>query len=155
MNEAPAPELFATAGNPGQLPTCEHCKGPFERREGSGGRPQRFCSPACRRAFHANSSNVPTSPPTSPSMDAVIGQVVAKYTGRGEPPEDPDWKWWGENRETIVLEEQPKTAVYWNQNDAVVIRQERSNDDEDTIVIVTKGNLRALINRLIEMDSQR
>src|SRR5262245_41723973 len=32
--------------------TCEHCRKAFEPRRHSGGKPQRFCSPACRFAFH-------------------------------------------------------------------------------------------------------
>jgi hypothetical protein len=32
--------------------SCSWCDRPFRAR-GSGGRPQRFCRPSCRRAFHA------------------------------------------------------------------------------------------------------
>jgi hypothetical protein len=45
-----------------QQPTCEHCATPFAPREGSGGKRQRFCSPDCRAAFHANAQHSQRSP---------------------------------------------------------------------------------------------
>jgi hypothetical protein len=34
------------------VPVCYWCERQFQPRQ-SGGRPQRFCRPSCRRAFHA------------------------------------------------------------------------------------------------------
>ncbi len=147
-----SPPLFVESPPPEQS-ICEQCQAPFEARARTGGKPQRFCSPACRRAFHANvTPTFPTSTPTPPTLADVANSTELHPIPPEEDP--PDWKWWGENRETVVLQEQPRTAIYWNANDTVVIRQETPwNDDrDDVVVIVTKGNLRSVINRLIEMD---
>lgn len=53
--------------SPGQSGTsCEQCHEPFAPRQGSGGKPQRFCSEQCRRQFHA------AAPPT---RGAGVGAV--------------------------------------------------------------------------------
>jgi hypothetical protein len=127
-------------------PVCEHCQAPFEPRARSGGKPQRFCSTACRRVFHANVPNV------APTL-ADVG--TSKPTlGTTDDADPPDWKWWDENNEDVLLQEQPRTAIYWNTTDSIVIRQENpwSDDGNDVVVRITRGNVRSLINRLIEMD---
>jgi hypothetical protein len=37
-----------------QPSTCENCGTTFKRRKRSGGKPQKFCSTDCRKAFHAS-----------------------------------------------------------------------------------------------------
>jgi hypothetical protein len=44
---------------------CKQCGREFSPRAGSGGKPQRFCSPQCRAAFHADPKpNVAQCSPT-------------------------------------------------------------------------------------------
>ena len=52
--------------------------------------------------------------------------------------------------ESIILSEQPRTAVYTNGVGDVVIRQERGwDEDSDTLVIITRNNVEAIIWALI------
>jgi hypothetical protein len=61
-----APSLLALEADQEQR-TCEHCGNAFSPRSGSGGRPQKFCSPECRLAFHQRDQHNPTyGAPTSP-----------------------------------------------------------------------------------------
>jgi hypothetical protein len=48
-------------------PLCDQCGEPFEPRSKSGGKPQRFCSPECRAAFHTQ----PQRGQRSPTCDAT------------------------------------------------------------------------------------
>src|ERR1700690_2344280 len=83
---------------------CERCSNPFTPRRGTGGKPQRFCSEECRRQFHA--AALPTPIP--------------------EPPDPDEFDW--ATDDSVVLKEQPATAIYFNRRDQLVIRQERSWD---------------------------
>jgi hypothetical protein len=53
-------------------PTCEQCGQAFEPRKGSGGKPQRFCRPDCRQAFHADGQRSQRGPTFSAPMDARV-----------------------------------------------------------------------------------
>ena len=53
MNQAlEIPFALPAQPTPAIAQACEHCGGDFIPRTGSGGKPQRFCSPDCRTAFH-------------------------------------------------------------------------------------------------------
>ncbi|MFL9827181.1 hypothetical protein [Rhodoplanes sp. SY1] len=57
---------------------------------------------------------------------------------------------WDEN-DSIVLQEQRATAVYRNKRGALVIRQERSWDEEDdTFIVISRTNEQAFIDRLCD-----
>jgi hypothetical protein len=77
---------------------------------------------------------------------------AATDVGGPKPPAPirslPEAGWWDENRDEVVLEEQPRTAVYWNNYETLVIRQEGRGGDDDSVILIAKKNLRALINRL-------
>lgn len=51
---------------------------------------------------------------------------------------------WTEDRDSVVLPEQPETACYTNGNGFVVIRQNGWPDDDDAVVIVDPNNVRKL-----------
>jgi len=70
-----------------------------------------------------------------------------------EPPQHDDFDW--ADDADIVIEEQPRTALYINPRNSVVIRQSRWPEDEDAIVIITRENLRALIRRLQEIAEEK
>jgi hypothetical protein len=74
--------------------------------------------------------------------------VAPQAPHHGEPdPDDFDWN----NRESVVLREQPETAIYLNPFDEIVIRQ-RKWPDEDAFVYFTPGdNLQAVIDRLCDL----
>lgn len=52
---------------------------------------------------------------------------------------------WTQDRDSIVLPEQPETAVYTNGKGFVVIRQNGWPDDEDAVVIIDPNNVRKLV----------
>lgn len=154
----PAPTDVPVENVTPDAPSCARCGQPFTPRSGTGGKPQRYCSTECRKAANAtNSPNVPTSGPTSkPTPEdnqalvdkamAAARATVAAYT---PPAPDFDWGSNGGDADSVVLWDQPATAVYWNPRGQVVIRQEAHwNDDDDTCLIFDPGNLPRLIERL-------
>jgi hypothetical protein len=142
-------------------PTCEQCSQPFAPRERSGGKPQRFCSPECRTAFHSENRQrdqraptcsaitdqpaTPIAEPVSAETRATLAALIEKHS---EPADDFDWF----KDDSIVLEEQPTTAVYTNSRNAIVIRQRAASyPDEDQFVFIAPHNLMTLIDRLCDM----
>lgn len=139
-----------------EQPTCAQCSNPFERRQGSGGKAQRFCSETCRKTWHAAHPKPRTvAPSISPETVAarVVAAVEATRAAANPPPERFDWM--AEDRESVILHKQPCTAVYWNRQGQIVIRQEAEwNDDDDPFLHFDPQNLPALIARLqAEYDS--
>ena len=123
-------------------PTCEQCSGSFTPRTGSGGKPQRFCSPACRTAFHVQRDQ------RAPTCDAETAPAaVQHHPAPGTHRES--FSWDAENVD-VVLRKQPLTAIYLNPWDQVVIRQENEADgpEDDPFVHFEMHNLPAIINRL-------
>lgn len=58
-------------------------------------------------------------------------------------------EWWRGNP-AVVLPEQLAIAVYTNQNDDIVIRQERAwDEDSDTVVIVSPTNVRKVAEAML------
>jgi hypothetical protein len=63
----------------------------------------------------------------------------------------PEFDWNGPN-DSIVLQEQPETAIYLNPKDVIVIRQRASAwDEEDSFVYIAPHNLMTLIDRLCDL----
>lgn len=53
---------------------------------------------------------------------------------------------------TVVLREQPATAIYWNENGAAVVRQERAwDEDSDTLIIIQPENVSAVARALLAL----
>jgi hypothetical protein len=59
---------------------------------------------------------------------------------------DFDWS----DQESVVLTEQPETAVYWNPRGELVIRQRRWPDD-DPCIFISPHNVAAFIDRLTDL----
>jgi hypothetical protein len=148
----------AEADNP-QAPVCAQCGNPFEPRKRSGGKPQKFCSTACRQAFHA-SPNLVLNVGDGPNVGRDVGKDVGKtpnvgtepstwqpvlphYVGPPTPEDDFNWA----DDPAVVLQTQYGTAIYFNKFDEVVIRQQRF-DDEDVFIYIQPTFIREFINRL-------
>jgi len=148
-------------------PLCQQCGALFTPRAHSGGKPQRFCSPECRSAFHAQ--RVPTSPTCSDQLKTVATQqppaqeqpplsleaavkIAAAAHGIPVQREDPDQFDWSDDPD-VVLREQTAVAIYRNKYDQVVIRQKAGWDEEsDHFVIIASGeNLQAFLDKLCDV----
>jgi hypothetical protein len=152
----PAPAVKADDHSTG----CEQCGKPFEKREGSGGKPQKFCSPDCRQAFHSNGQrsqrsptrDIATKPTATPSADQAKAAVeacearIATLLGN-EREERFDWI----KDDSIILEKQLPIAIYLNRRDHVVIRQEGGADGEDAFIIIAPQNIQEFIDRLCDV----
>jgi hypothetical protein len=131
---------------------CQRCCRPFEPRKGNGGKGQKFCSTACRKAFHAN----PNAIPNVNDVPNVGGKDVGKSPNVGAQsqtvalgvPDDDEFRW---RDEITVVPSQPAIAVYFNPYDDVVIRQE-TWPDEDRWIYIRRQNLALLIRRLQEIE---
>jgi hypothetical protein len=64
-----------------------------------------------------------------------------------DEPEGIDFDWITDKSD-VVISEQPATAVYVNLQNAIVIRQESCNGDDDPIIRIRPHNIEALIERL-------
>jgi hypothetical protein len=147
--------------------TCEHCNKPFPPRDANtGGQPKRFCSATCRKAANnskrgqrlrqrindgeqrltLNLANNSTNPPTS--------QIGTPTTQATPPKQKSHYEEWEELKEDIVIQDQPKVAVYANARNQVVIRADGDGGSfsHDMWVIVSPPNLSALISRLQEFE---
>ena len=126
-------------------PTCEHCRKTFQPRSSSksGGRPQRFCSPPCRKASNNskrsqrltdtgerltlnsnNNSEQLTKKKKPPTSQAETLQRFTNVSPTPQPePKKPDFDWGHEN-DSVIIHEQPTIAVYANVRDQIVIRSQ-------------------------------
>jgi hypothetical protein len=149
-------------------PSCERCQRPFQPRgSNSGGRPQRFCSPTCRKAANnskrsqrltaasqdvglnsfENSQRL-TGTPTSPSETL---QRIASVSPTPPAPKEPDFDW--KDEDEVIIHDQPTVAVYLNTRNQVVIRSQGDGYwTEDQWVYISRPNLTALISRLQEYE---
>jgi hypothetical protein len=120
---------------------CAHCAEPFERRSGSGGRPQKFCSEECRRK--AQRAPTPDAVPDvggTPQADEqtpTVADVQKRITGSHKPDYlqhtwDFDWV----KADCIVLREQRDTAIYWNPHGNLVIHQRADWDESNDPFLV-------------------
>lgn len=131
---------------PAMAQTCEHCGGDFVPRTGSGGKPQRFCSPDCRTAFHERQRSQQGPTCVSETQPKAIAVQPAQINEPAATPDDDAFKW---NDDSTILPEQQAIAVYFNRAGDLVIRQERSWDrDEDSFVFVARDSISAFIDRL-------
>lgn len=71
--------------------TCEQCGVEFSPRAGSGGKPQKFCSPQCRTAFHADAQ--PKVSQRSPTWSAQTRlPAVIPHAKKDEPADPAVWR---------------------------------------------------------------
>src|SRR5690349_4745539 len=114
------------------LKNCEQCGNQFTPRERSGGKPQRFCSQDCRYQFHAQRDQ---RSPTWSALEAVCDPPVEeKPAALPAAKSDFDWSDPACIAECVALRHQPATAVYFNPDGDLIIRQ-RCWPDEDPVII--------------------
>lgn len=162
------PDIFIPADDPGMFEIdqadrdrnkrqaggereCDQCGTWFTSRMRSGGKPQKFCKPDCRAAFHAEND---------PNVANVGQRGEAKSTALVPVPPEPEKDepeaefHWGSD-DSVLLHAQPATAIYTNKFNQVVIRQEAAwNYDEDSFVFIDGKNLKRVIDALIEIDRE-
>ena len=144
----PTPPALAADVPAGQgtLPQCEQCGTLFTPRVG--GKPQRFCSPDCRRAVHdtRQRDNVHVA---SRGLPTVVDPPEAKPSADA-PEANSDFDWNSDN--SVVLHHQPAVAAYINQSGGLTIRQERAWDqDEDIIIAIAPENVGEFIDKLTDV----
>jgi len=131
----------------GRKTNCEQCGNEFEPRNGSGGKPQRFCSTACRQAFHSQRSQRSPTCSAATLLPAVIEPPKPQNAPQAtpEPSEDFDWN----KDDSVILHEQPATAVYFNKEGSLVIRQRRWPDD-DSFIYIAESSIADFLDRLTD-----
>jgi hypothetical protein len=88
-------------------------------------------------------------PPAVESVTKHSTCAVVPFSEARATPE-PDFDWTDNN--AVVLHEQPATAVYFNTQDGLVIRQERTWDrEEDTFIVISKENVQQFVDKLTDI----
>ena len=77
------------------------------------------------------------------TSDAVL-PVVAHAASRAD---DDEFDWHADG--IVVFHEMPRTAIYWNQNGALVIRQER-HYEEDVFIFISPDSVDSFIDKLTD-----
>jgi hypothetical protein len=73
-----------------------------------------------------------------------VGQPDEKDSPAATPEE---FDWTGDN---VVLLEQPATAVYFNRDGDLVIRQRATFQDDDPAIFITAGNIDRFLDKLCD-----
>jgi hypothetical protein len=146
---------------------CRQCGSPFTPRKRTGGKPQEFCTATCRTTWHAAHPKArASSDAPSPLSQVEAAKIAAPYVieavkatagaateaaQRNAKADDFDWT----DKDDVICQAQPATAIYWNAANQVVLRQEAGPcDDHDPFLYFEPGNLPRLIERLqLEYDS--
>jgi hypothetical protein len=132
---------------------CRRCGQPFTPRQRSGGKPQRYCSPKCRKgtvpdAAKSEVLNVGLTPNPTPKAAEHVGNGVGN--GVGDEDDSNEFRW---DDEYIVVPCQPPIAIYRNPSGGIVIRQDQTAFyDNDHWIVVLPENLPPLIQRLQEIE---
>jgi len=128
---------------------CEQCREPFKPRKG--GRPQRFCSETCRMAFHAEAREAGKAIVEGNRATCTLPfPPAASMTPELPPVATGDFDWLNDN--SVVLREQPETAVYFNRDGALVIRQRAAwNQDDDPFVFISPANIGEFLDKLTDI----
>jgi hypothetical protein len=141
--------LFPAVEAAKPVSVCEHCQKTFEPRAGSGGKPQRFCSEKCRKAFHKAGD-------VGGDVGDVAGDVEAKEKTPPTADDRPstgidyvvdDFTW---DSVDVVLEQQKRTCIYWNDRGDLVIRQLASYPDDDPYVVISSNNVSDFVDKLCD-----
>jgi hypothetical protein len=81
--------------------------------------------------------------------NAVPWHEVEISTSTTSQPTSEDKFKWGD--ESTVLQDQRAIAIYFNDNEDLVIREAHPwNDDQDGFVIIRKGNIDAFLDKLTD-----
>jgi hypothetical protein len=90
--------------------------------------------------------NVPNAAPTRTNAHR-LPDVIPQPKPENAPPAT-DFNW--DDAEAVVLHEQPETAVYWNPNGDLVIRQRRWPED-DVFVVITESSVDRFLDKLTDI----
>jgi len=117
------------------------CCRPFTPRQDKGGKPQLYCSTACRKG-----NAVPNAVPNA-NDGANVGEDVWKDVG--QDAEEFSWN----DDDSVVLQEQRRKAIYFNTRGELVIRQECNwpHEDSDIVVIIAKNNIEQFLDKLTDI----
>ena len=140
---------------------CKNCGKQFEPRTGSGGRPQKHCSTECRREYDTNAAQRgQRAGDNEKKMTMTQAQFIdasraiseatlegVKAGGSSGCSNDADFDWWKDD--CVVLREQHSTAIYFNAEGGLVIRQQNWPEDDD-VVIITKPCIDGFMDRLCD-----
>jgi hypothetical protein len=120
---------------------CEQRDRRFAKPEASGGSPQHFCSPACRYAagFQRAPSSQASVQPAKSDQQAAAAKLAAHDR----------FDWFKDD--SIVLEEQLPTAIYFSERNHLVIRQRAEYRDEDAFIYIAPQNIAEFIDRLTDV----
>jgi hypothetical protein len=118
---------------------CSNCGSVFTPRK----RSQKYCTPKCRlKAFRGSEAeSVSSCVSPAPCVSSKLPCVPKNET------QDFDWS---EADDCIVLHHQPKTAIYRNPDNSIVIRQ-YNWPDEDSFVVITESNIDGFLDKLTEV----
>ena len=139
---------IAATRKPDISKSCEQCGQAFDPRSGSGGKPQRFCSIDCRICFHRNAQRGQRSPTCNAS--AQLPAVLSAETPENAPGDTAEDFDWSADGSSIILREQPATAVYFNREGSLVIRQHRW-PDEDSFVYIAESSIADFLDKLTDI----
>lgn len=108
---------------------CKHCGKLYEPRRRSGGKPQRFCSSACRFAFHQRGQRDELGPTcNSPSAES---SAATQVDPKNEPAKEHCWS----------IEPQAEVRV-WAVNDGSIEIEQKSpmGEEDDQRIFVAAPN---------------
>ena len=88
----------------------------------------------------------PTSSISSPADNSIRALVVVPPEQKAEP-EAKDFDWSSDN--SIILREQPETAVYFNKENSLVIRQRRW-PDENAFIVIAEPTIDQFLDKLTD-----
>jgi hypothetical protein len=137
-------------------PICEKCGQPFTGREGSGGKPQRFCTPECRTAYHSENRQRDQRSPTCSEVPVQPAAPVAKPTPATKPvpqrayrADVTEFDW--DDEDTLVLRRQFAVAVYRTPDGSLVIRQQGDwNEEDDRCIVISPENVGDFVDRITD-----
>ena len=111
---------------------CRHCVELFEPRQRSGGKPQQFCSSACRFAFHQRGQRDELGPTcNSPSAEP---STATHFDPQNEPAEQHCWS----------IEPQAEVCVLAVNDGSIEIEQKSpmGKDDDQRIFVAAQNAVR-------------
>lgn len=128
---------------------CQQCGQPFV--PGKRGEKKRFCSEPCRLAFHAAQREAGKAALASFKQPCTVSAItpILPEPKTSPAPTGEDFDWLNDN--SVVLREQPETAVYFNRDGALVIRQRAAwNQEDDPFVFISPANIGEFLDKLTE-----
>jgi hypothetical protein len=135
------------------IASCKQCARPFVPRSGSGGKTQKFCSPECRQSFHSQRGQHGGSHVGLTHGDG--GGIALIEKPAAAPPRakrDDFYNFSWADDESICLRDQPATAIYENSQRTIIIRQERSWDEEnDSFVVIDSAHVFHVVRQILRV----